>query len=247
MIRAVLIDDESKAIEVLKQKLHTYCPEIQVIGTASTTELAYDLITANHPQLVFMDIAMPKENGFDLLRRLPNLNFELIFVTGFDSFALDAIKFCAIGYVLKPIENEELIDAVGKARRRIVEKLNSERNQQLLENMLNPGNSRNRIGIPTEAGLEFIPTEDIIRCEGFQKYTKVIALGRKILLSSYNIGEFRKLLERYGFYAPHKSHLINLHHISRYDKEGIVTMSDDSHVPVSRRKKQEFMDKLTRV
>lgn len=247
MIRAVLIDDEAKAVEVLKQKLGTYCPAIQIVGTAHSAAEGYDLITAIHPQLVFLDVAMPKENGFDLLRKLPNLNFELIFVTGFDSYALDAIKFCAIGYILKPIENEELIMATNKAISRIMEKMNQERNQQFLQNLLNPGNVQNRIGIPTETGLEFIPTEKIIRCEGYQKYTKVIALETKEILSSYNIGEFRKLLESYGFYSPHKSHLINLQHIKRYDKDGIVTMSDNSHVPVSRRKKQEFMDKLTRV
>ena len=247
MIRAVLVDDEQKALEVLKHKLGTYCPQIEIIGTAKTAAEAYNLITSAHPQLVFMDVAMPNENGFDLLRRLPRLDFELIFVTGFDSYAIDAIKFCAIGYVLKPIENEDLIEAVENAMSRIKEKVNQERNQQFLENLLNPGQAQNRIGIPTEAGLEFIPTEEIVRCEGFQKYTKVIARDRKQILSSYNIGEFRKLLERYGFYAPHKSHLINLQHILRYDKEGTVTMSDDSHVPVSRRKKQEFMEKLTRV
>lgn len=247
MIRAVLVDDESKALEVLRNKLYTYCPHVEIVGTADSADAAFDLIPTVQPQLVFLDVAMPKENGFDLLRRLPNLNFEIIFVTGFDSYALDAIKFCAIGYVLKPIENEELIGAVGKATRRISEKINQERNQQFLQNLMHPGQSNNRIGIPTESGLEFIPTEEIIRCEGYQKYTKVIANGRKDLLSSYNIGEFRKLLESYGFYAPHKSHLINMSHIERYDKEGTVTMSDASHVPVSRRKKQEFMEQLTRL
>ena len=247
MIRTLLVDDELKALEVLKQKLVTYCPEIEIIGTADSADKAFDLIASTRPQLVFMDVAMPKENGFDLLRRLPHLDFELIFVTGFDNYAIDAIKFCAIGYVLKPIENGELIDAVKKAERRILEKINQERNQQFLNNLLNPGNSQNKIGIPTESGLEFISTEEIVRCEGFQKYTKVIAIGHKDILSSYNIGEFRKLLEQYGFYAPHKSHLINMQHIQRYDKEGIVTMVDRSLVPISRRKKQEFMEQLTRL
>ena len=247
MIRAVLIDDEAKALEVLRQKLNIYCPEIEVINTANSTDEAYHLITTLRPQLVFLDVAMPKESGFDLLKRLPQLNFELIFVTGFDSYALDAIKFCAIGYILKPIQNEDLISAVEKATKRINEKLDQERNRQFLANLLSPGNTRNRIGIPTESGLEFIPTAEIVRCEGFQKYTKVHTIHKEGYLSSYNIGEFRKLLENYGFFAPHKSHLINLIHIRRYDKEGTVTMIDESHVPVSRRKKQEFMEKLTRV
>ncbi len=247
MIRAVLVDDEFKALEVLRQKLTTYCPQVEIIGTANSSQEAYELITASHPQLVFMDVAMPHETGFDLLRRLPRLDFELIFVTGFDSYALDAIKFCAIGYILKPIDNDELINSVKNAERRINERVNQERNQQFLQNLLNPSNPQNRIGIPTESGLEFVTASEIVRCEGHQKYTKVITRDKKNILSSYNIGEFRKLLERFGFYATHKSHLINLQHIKRYDKEGTVTMSDNSFVPVSRRKKQDFMDKLTRV
>ncbi len=246
-VSAVLIDDEDKALQVLKQKLATYCPQIEVKGVASSSAEGYKLINSLKPQLVFLDVAMPEESGFDLLKRLPQLDFEIIFVTGFNNYALDAIRFSAIGYILKPVENEDLIAVVQKAVQRITEKLDSERNRRLLENLLNPGHVRNRIGIPTEAGLEFVPTDEIVRCEGFQKYTKVHILGRKETLSSYNIGEFRKLLENYGFFAIHKSHLINMLHIKRYDKEGTVFMVDGSPVPVSRRKKQEFLELLTRL
>lgn len=247
MIRAVMIDDEAKSLQVLQKKLETYCPQVEIVSTASSAKEGFELITSLRPELVFLDVAMPVESGFDLLKRLPSLDFEIIFVTGFDSYALDAIKFCAIGYVLKPIENEDLIDAVQKAERRVNEKLDQQRNRQFLNNIMNPGSGRNRIGIPTEAGLEFIPAEEIVRCEGFQKYTRVYTTSDRNIFSSYNIGEFRKLLEGYGFFATHRSHLINLNHIERYDKEGYVTMGDQSQVPVSRRKKQEFMDKLTRV
>jgi two-component system LytT family response regulator len=247
MIKAVLVDDEAKALQVLKQKLNTYCPQIEIVGEAGGAAEAYGMIVSLQPQLVFMDVAMPGESGFDLLKRLPKLDFELIFVTGFDSYALDAIRFSAIGYILKPIENEDLINSVQRALTRIEEKIDRDRNRRFLENLLNPGSVTNRIGIPTESGLEFVPTNHIVRCEGDQKYTRVITTEKKDILSSYNIGEFRKLLEDYGFFAPHKSHLINLSHIKRYDKEGTVTMVDNSNVPVSRRKKQEFLDKLTRV
>lgn len=246
-VSAVLIDDEEKALQVLKLKLATYCPQVQVTGMAMSAASGYDLVLRTKPQLVFLDVAMPGESGFGLLKRLPQLDFELIFVTGFDNYALDAIRFSAIGYILKPVENEDLIAVVQKAIQRISEKMDSERNRRLLENLLNPGHVRNRIGIPTEAGLEFVPTDEIVRCEGFQKYTKVHTLDMKETLSSYNIGEFRKLLENYGFFAIHKSHLINMLHIKRYDKEGTVVMIDGSFVPVSRRKKQEFLDMLTRL
>lgn len=243
----MMVDDEAKSREVLRQKLKTYCPQVEIVGTADSAQMGFDQISSLRPDLVFLDVAMPNESGFDLLKRLPSLDFEIVFVTGFDSYALDAIKFCAIGYILKPIQNEELIDVVQKAERRINEKLDGQRNRQFLQNLLNPGSANNRIGIPTETGLEFLPTKDIVRCEGFQKYTKVITTSKKDILSSYNIGEFRKLLEGYGFFATHRSHLINLQHIQRYDKEGTVTMVDQSHVPVSRRKKQEFLDRMTRV
>ena len=187
MIRTLLVDDELKALEVLKQKLVTYCPEIEIIGTADSADKAFDLIASTRPQLVFMDVAMPKENGFDLLRRLPHLDFELIFVTGFDNYAIDAIKFCAIGYVLKPIENGELIDAVKKAERRILEKINQERNQQFLNNLLNPGNSQNKIGIPTESGLEFISTEEIVQSDSWLKvYPNPVLDNLSIEVSNLN-------------------------------------------------------------
>lgn len=247
IVSAVLIDDEEKALQVLKQKLATYCPQVEVKGLASSAAEGYHLIKELKPQLVFLDVAMPEESGFNLLQRLPPLDFEIIFVTGYNTYALDAIRFSAVGYILKPIENEDLIAAVQKAARRISDKIDSERNRRLLENLLNPGHVRNRIGIPTEAGLEFVPTDEIVRCEGYQKYTKVYTLHQKEMLSSYNIGEFRKLLEGYGFFTTHKSHFINLSHIQRYDKEGTVVMVDGSNVPLSRRKKQEFLDLLTRI
>ncbi len=247
MITAILVDDEPKSRAVLEEKLRQYCPQVTVIGQVGDAAEAFSLITEKHPQLVFLDIAMPRESGFDLLKRLPSLDFEIIFVTGFGDYALDAIKFCAVGYVLKPIQTEELIAAVNHAHIRIEAKMENERNRQLLHNILNPGNANNRIGIPTMEGLEFVATSQIIRCEGLQKCTRVVVQETKGIVSSYNLGEFRKLLEDYGFFAVHKSHLINLSHIRKFDRESTVTMVDGSQVPVSKRKKQEFLEQLTRV
>ncbi|MFN0216895.1 MAG: LytR/AlgR family response regulator transcription factor, partial [Saprospiraceae bacterium] len=123
MITAILVDDEPKARAVLEETIRQYCPQVAVIGQADDAAEAYSLITEKHPQLVFLDIAMPRESGFDLLKRLPSLDFEIIFVTGFGDYTLDAIKFCAVGYVLKPIQTEELIAAVDNARVRIETKV----------------------------------------------------------------------------------------------------------------------------
>ncbi len=247
MIKTLLVDDELLSIENLKESIISNFPNLEIVGTAQNADEAFDLINTLKPELVFLDIAMPGASGFDLLRKLPELEFEVIFVTAFDQYAMDAIKFCAIGYVLKPINKEELLHAVHRAVKSIGQKNEFNRNVQLLENLVNPGNQNNRIGIPSPDGLEFVSIHEIIRCEGVQRYTKVLFKDRKELLSSYNLGEFRRLLENYGFYSVHKSHLVNLNHVKRYDKEGFVQMTDNFNVPVARRKRQDFMQFLTRI
>ena len=246
-MRAIIIDDEAKTRQIILDKLQTHCPQVKIVAEAPSAAEAYDAILAHTPDVIFLDIAMPKESGFDLLRRLPSLNFEIIFVTGYDQYAIDAIRFCAIGYVLKPVQTDELVAAVQKAAARVTKKMEHNRNQQLLQNLANPGGAHNRIGIPTEEGIEFVETQKIIRCEGENKYTRIILMNQSPILSAYNLGEFTKLLRQYGFYTPHKSHLINMSHIKRFDKEGIVYMIDDSNVPVSRRRRQDFLEQLTRI
>ncbi len=247
MIKTVLIDDEPKALSVLQITLNELFPEIEIATIAHSADDAFEKIIDIKPDLIFLDIAMPKESGFDLLRRLPNLNFEIIFVTGFDEYALEALKFCAIGYVMKPIEDRELVIAVRNAMKRILEKKENERNQQLLQNIMNPGSLQNRIGIPTESGIDFVSTEQIVHCEGLDGCTKVVLNERKNMISSYNLGEFRKLLEPYGFYASHKSHLVNTLHIQSYDREGILKMKNGDTIPVSRRKRSEFLERIKRL
>lgn len=247
MIRAIIIDDEEHARATLKGKLETYCSNIEVVGLASGAAEGLDLILQLSPDLIFLDIAMPKESGFDLLRQLPNVNFEIIFVTGFDSYAIDAITFCAIGYILKPIQKEKLIQAVHNAVARIESKQENIRNKELLNNISNPGDKQNKIGIPTIDGLEFVRIKDIIRCEGMQKLTKIYIWNSKPLVSSYNIGEYIHLLQPYGFFATHKSHLINLDYINKYHKDGTIFMEDQSAVPVSKRRRAEFLQQLTRL
>jgi two-component system LytT family response regulator len=247
MIKAIIIDDEEHARLNLKSKLNDYCPSVDITGMADGAEEGYKLIHEVKPDLVFLDVAMPGESGFDMLQRMDKLDFEIIFVTGFDSYAIDAISFCAIGYILKPIQTEILIKSVHNAEQRIRNRRASERNQQLLENLRQPGHTSNKIGVPTETGLEFVPTKDIIRCEGQQKLTKIILSNDTHLYSSYNIGEFIRLLEPYGFFPIHRSHLVNLNRITKYNRDGMVTMEDGSVAPVSKRRRTEFLKQLTRV
>lgn len=246
-MNAILIDDEEKAVQILSSLLQEYCPQINIIGAANSLETGFHAITTHEPDLVFLDIEMPGGSGFDLLKKLPHLNFEIIFVTSYEDYALEAIKFCAIGYILKPIREVELLSAVNQASYRISQKEENLRNKQLLQNLSTPLSQNNRIGIPTSRGLEFVETGNIIRCEGVQRCTRLILKENKSIVSSYNLGEFRKLLESYHFYSPHKSHLISLNHIIRYDKEGTIEMSDGVSVPVARRRRQDFLERMTRL
>ena len=175
LMTAILIDDESKATKVLQNMLEEFCPQVNIVATAESAGQAIPLINNLQPDLLFLDVMMPDLSGFDLVRQLPNLDMEVIFVTSYDSFAIDAIKFCAIGYILKPIRESELISAVEQARIKINDKKQNLRNQHLLQNLVNPNSPNNKIGIPTARGLEFLEAGSIIRCEGVQRCTKVIS------------------------------------------------------------------------
>ena len=247
MIRVVLVDDEEYPRLLLKELLEESFPEIEIIGDADNADDAYEMIENEEPDLVFLDIAMPEKTGFDLLQMFDHPDFEVIFVTGYDQYAFDAFNHFAIGYLLKPIDSSMLTEVVLNAKKRIESKKSNANIQELLQHLSSSTRKTNRIGIPTMEGLEFVEMNEIIRCEGDQKYTKVYLTNRTNILSSYNIGEFRRILEHHNFFQCHKSHLVNLNHVRKYNKEGTLHMSDDSSVPVSKRKKIEFLNQLPRL
>lgn len=246
MYSAIIIDDESKLREVLNIKLKQYCPEIKVLDQACNVEEAFNKINLLKPQLIFLDISMPVESGFDLINKFDTINFEIIFVTGFNEYALDALKVSAVDYILKPVQTASLIHAVNKAKAKIDERSKIAKYEVLKHNLHHIGDQNTKIAIPGTQAYEFVKIENIIRCEGWQKYTKIHLNSGAVIVSSYNIGVFRDMLETYDFFSTHKSHLINKHHITRYLKDGTVIMSDGSTAPVSRRKKEEFMDQVVR-
>ncbi len=240
--KVLIIDDEPKLSKVLKIKLERYCPGIEVIGEALNITEGYKKIKAHAPQLVFLDISMPGGSGFDLLDKFEFVDFQIIFVTGFNDFVLDAMKVSAIDYLLKPVATEDLKIAFEKAIKRIEEKENAAQYQLLRYNLNHLGDQKAKIAIP--GANTFVEIKNIVRCEGWQKYTHVHLADGSRILSSYNIGVFKDILKTYDFYSTHKSHLINQKLISKYLKEGVVIMSDGSQVPVSRRKKEEFIEKI---
>lgn len=244
MYRTLIIDDEHKLREVIKIKLAEFCPSILVVGEAADTDEAYEKITTQNPQLLLLDISMPGASGFDLLEKFDKITFEIIFITGYNEYALDALKVSAVDYLLKPVKTEELVTAIQKATKRIDVRDNLSKYEILKKNLKNVGNQDTTIAVPGADSYDFIKISDIIRCEGWNKYTKIHLMNKKIIISSNNIGVFRDILNSYDFHTTHKSHLINVQQIKRYNKEGIIIMKDDSEVPLARRRREEFLEEV---
>lgn len=243
-LKAIIVDDEVKLQQVFKHKLEEYCPSIQVVATAINVNTAYDAIQAHRPDIVFLDIQMPNETGFELLERFEETHFEVIFVTGFNNYLLDALQVSAADYILKPVCTKKLIEAVARAKERIHHKERVAFYQNLVHNTKNLGDQATKLAIPSADSYEFVQISDIIRCEGWDKYTRIYFKDGSEIVSSYYIGIFKDMLTSYGFYSTHRSHLINIQYITRYLKEGTVIMSDTSQVPVSRRKRDDFALKV---
>ena len=243
-INAIIIDDEPKALAILKNKIERFCSNVTIIGESQNPEEAIELIKKKKPNLVFLDIAMPQKSGFDLLREIPNPDFEIIFVTAFDEYAIDAINHCAIGYLLKPVDNQALIATVIKATLNIEEKSALKKNEQLIENLGIQTFQQKKIVIPTQDGLEFVEIMSIVFCEGSDGYTKIHFSNNKAILSSYSIGHFVKLLKTKDFYLIHKSYLINLNYIERYLNEGYVILSNNHKLPISRNRRSDFIKSI---
>jgi two-component system LytT family response regulator len=241
-INAIIIDDEKNALESLALKVAKYFPQITITHKFQNPQKAVVEINKNHPDLLFIDIEMPVLSGFDVLSKIENPNFEIIFITAYSEYAIDAIKHCAIGYIIKPIDNDELKLAIENALKNINQKSALEKNQLLLQNLVNNGNST--IVIPTQKGLSLLKVADIIRFEGIDGYTQIILSNAKPILSSYSIGKFSKIASLHQFYLVHKSHFINLNYINEYLNEGYIIMKNKDKVPISKAKRIDFLEKL---
>lgn len=235
-IRYVLIDDELNNLENLQFLLQRYCPELEFAGMATSATEGLLLIQKQSPDLVFLDIQMPGKTGFDLLSSIDKVNFEVIFVTAYDQYGIQAIKFSALDYLLKPVDIDELKKAVARA----TEKINSQQQNnpvnQLLAYLQQPRQEPLRIALPTLKEIHYVKTDDIIRCEASDNYTVFfLADGEKIMVSK-TLREYADLLKPHNFLRCHQSHLVNIRFVKSLLKEegGLLQLTDKTKIPVSR-------------
>lgn len=241
-----MIDDEPKSRSNLRSLLLEYCPGVAVTGEAGSAVEALKLVRQLQPDLLFLDIEMGAASGFDLLKSLTGTqNFEVIFVTAFDQYGIQAIKACAIDYLLKPINILELTGAVDKALERIGRKKENLRIKELVSN-LDRGEDEQRIAIPLSDKVEFVNVGKIVRLQAEGNYTHIYLEDGKKYLVSKTLKDYAELLERFNFIRTHQSHLINFKKIASYVKSegGYIMMDDNSQIPVSRMKKDEIMKKI---
>jgi len=245
MIRAVIIDDEIKKANYLKEMLARTLPQVVLKGIATSAEEGIKLIVSEQPGLVFLDIELQTSTGFDLLNQLKDHNFSVIFTTAHQHYAVKAIKFAALDFLLKPIDEEELKEAVSKAIKQQTENAVN-RNIEVLINNLNQKNNQKKIAISTNAGIIVIEIKNISYCKADGPYTKIYT-STGDLLSSTNLKEFENLLQEFGFFRTHKSYLVNLDEIVKYKKseDAYVIMSNGDVVYVSDKKKEELISRLS--
>jgi two-component system, LytTR family, response regulator len=240
-ITAVIIDDEQNNVDNLCLLIQQHCPQVCIVDTANGAEEGRAIILEHQPDLVFLDIQMPGKNGFDLLQSLSSYTFEIIFVTAFDQYGIQAVKFSAIDYLLKPVSEKELKTAVQKA----VQKNQQKKQNLQLENLIHllqrqQNKAEHRIALTTLGETRFVPTQQIVRCESSNNYTGFYLTEGEKLVVSKPIYEFEEILKNYGFIRCHQSHLINKVYVKSWVKEegGYLLLENGTQIPVSRNKRE---------
>lgn len=246
MIRILIIDDEASAGNILKLLIEKHIPAEKEIRYCSNPQEALEVIENFHPTLLMLDIEMPHINGFDLLNRIGTWDFDVIFTTAFDKYAIKAIRFSALDYLLKPVDIVDLQNAIN---RHIVKKQFPPSQQQelvgnLLTNLRQKDHSNFKLALNTMEGVFFFEPADIIRLEGESNYTRFFFTSHKPILVSRTLKEYEDILVDYDFIRAHKSHLVNKRFVKSLDKEGLLWLTDGSHIIVSRRKKEEVLKEL---
>lgn len=250
MIQAIIIDDEQHCLDRLDYLLTTYAGRtVQVMGTYITLEEGATAIRTLHPDLVFLDIQIGDNTAFDLLGSFREIDFEVIFTTAYEQYAVKAFRFSAIDYLLKPIERDELLVALENLKKRISQADRAGKFDVLFENLKKQQASSRRITIPTINGFHFLSTDDIVRCQADVNYTHLFLINKQKITVAKPLKDFEELLGDYCFYRVHNSHLVNLRFVSSYvkGKGGYLIMQDHAEIEVSTRKKEGFIKRLREI
>lgn len=249
-MKAILIDDEPDGIRTLEKMLTRHCPQVEIAGTCSNATTAKQMIEQVKPDVVFLDIQMPGKSGLDLLTELSPKDFEVIFVTAYNEYMLQALQYSAADYLLKPVDEDRLIEAVDRVQNRLADGKKEDRDSVLMHNLVSAGNpSEMRLCLPTLKGFIILKLEEIIFCEAERSYTVFHLDKGKTVTVSKPLLEYDNLLKDTSFLRVHKSFLINLLHVREYQRGegGIVVMSNGAELEVSRRKKEVFLAKVKEV
>lgn len=248
MTKAVIIDDEMHSIETLKWKLENYCPDVTVIATFTDPAEGVKFLKDTDIQILFLDIEMPMLNGFDVLEEVGQpVRFDVIFITAYDNFGIQAVKFSALDYLLKPVQNKELKEAIEKHLKKTQPHVQSKQLEMLMENVQAEKKGKTgKIALASRDIIEFVDPEEIIVCTSNSNYTEVyLSDGRKKVISK-TLREFEDMLIPFNFFRPHHSHLINLSEVKEFIRSdgGFLVMKNKMKIPVSKNKKEELMSQL---
>jgi len=244
--RVVIVEDELHQQESLRKLLNSF-PEFKLVGVASTINEGKHLLESFKPDLVLLDVMIFSNTSFELLNSLKQIDFEIIFITSYDQFAVQAFRLSAIDYLMKPIDNIEFVKAIEKFKERKTNQNNSANIQNLLANLQRAASdTNNKIALPTITGFLYVAVKNIVRCESDNTYTTFFIIDKRKIIISKTLKEVEKMLSGYRFFRIHNSHMINLEYISEYLKGegGVVKMADGSQIDVSRRRKEEFLRQL---
>lgn len=243
MIKAILVDDEMHGLDTLSIHLGDYCPQVQVVAKCSSAKKALEAIDKLGPDLVFLDIEMPVMNGFELLEQFEQIPFSVIFTTSYDQYAIKAIRFSALDYLLKPVDPKELIAAVNKVDRQ-KNKPSNEQFKMLMEQLHQKEGRMSKIAIPTTEGFELIPADEVVRCEADDNYTHIFLKNKSKILASRSLKEMEEQLREFSsFIRVHHSFIVNLNEVVKYvrGEGGYLVMTDGSTVNVSRSRKEALL------
>ena len=248
MIKAVIIDDEQHSIDTLKWKLENYCPEVEVVAAFDNPASGVAYLQKTPPGLLFLDIEMPMLNGFDVLEELGrDLPFDIIFTTAYDNFGIQAVKFSALDYLLKPVQNKELKEAIEKHIKKTQQKIPAEQIDVLLNNVHAERKGKvGKIALASKESIEFVEAQDIICCEANSNYTNVYMDEDRKRVISRTLKEFEDMLLPHNFFRPHNSFLINLKRVREFIRGdgGYLVMENKMKIPVSKGRKEELMNLL---